>query len=566
MKRDDQYTISIICMLLLYICFVLGACSSSQVKDTSLFSETFPHEAANSTQPLATEGNTIQTADESMPSNHVPESSTQTIDFSNLKYQEEKIEFSEQKNDFEYFSVARKMRTVTVNGRKYCFELSIPEADCTERVRFTEELLIKAGITREFRICLYSIVKHTYIEDGSLYGRMGHMSDIEYLTAVLLAAFGEFASYGMAYGYAGLLLEEGIPEARYLVGWDYYDLNYLCFLPQFSSEEDAEKTKAIALDFAAAYVAQNGHAAYQTVLEQSGKPEEAAAAREALLSYYKSQGVSPDLSPLLFAMGGMTYDYIVHCEYAVCYMGKDCMVRRIEDWLNYPETYLHEDYPTVAYVFESLREEMHLYQSFLNLYPYDNDMKAFFVGSWREELKNGGVGYYNVKNEIYMNRLQVFHEEYLHALTRRHLELDPPIWQSEGIVNYLKNKYSRFFNEDNNKAYDLDNPHISGEPIGEFLSRLNRPFDSVYDWHDYTDWLVYYMDLYDIEKHWSYSSVQSFMTYLCHRFGEKEVFDYLFHHHDLKRLSEESLEELTRAWKESLEERFKDYEKAGDQS
>ena len=54
------------------------------------------------------------------------------------------------------------------------------------------------------------------------------------------------------------------------------------------------------------------------------------------------------------------------------------------------------------------------------------------------------------------------------------------------------------------------------------------------------------------------------MTYLCRRFGEREVFDYLFHHHDLKRLSEESLEELTRAWKESLEERFKDYKKAGE--
>ena len=458
------------------------------------------------------------------------------------------------------------MRTVTVNGRTYCFDTNIPETDCSERIRFTEELLEKAGISREFRICLYNVVKmkHTYVENGSLYGRMGQMSDMEYLTSVLIAAYGEFANYGMAYGYAGLLLGEDSPEARYLTDWDYYDLNYLCFLPQFSSEEDVEKAKAVALDFAAAYVAKNGHSAYQSILEKSGKPEEVAAAREALLSHYKYRGVSPVLSPLLFAMGGTTFDYIVCCEYAVFYMGTDCIARRIEDWLNYSETYLHEDYSTVAYVFDCFREEMYLYQSFLNLYPYSNDIKVFFVDGPGKKQNGAGTGYYNHKHEIYVNHLSVFYEEYIHALTRPFLEKDPPVWQSEGIANYLKNKYARFFNEDNNEIYILDNPLISGAPIGEYLKSIDRPFDSFNDWHDYTDWLVYYMDLYDIEKHWSYSSVQSFMAYLCHRFGEKEVFDYLFHHHDLKRLSEDSLEELTRAWKESLEERFKDYKKAGE--
>ena len=570
------------CMLLIFICFILGACGSHPVKDTSYISEPYSSEAASFIPIYSTGESAIQTMEESTPSSAASESSTPevgenttqtsgeseaalTTDFFNLEYQEERIEFSEQKNDFEYFSVARKMRTVTVNGRKYCFELSIPKADCTERIRFTEELLINAGITREFRICLYSIVKHTYIADGSLYGRMSAMSDLEYMTAVLIAAYGEFANYGMAYGYAGLLLGKEIPEAKYPVGWNYYDLNYLCFLPQFSSEEDAENAKAIALDFAAEYVAQKGHAAYHNLLEESGKAEEANAAREALLHHYKTRGVSPVLSPVLYAMGGQSYDYIVRCEYAFIYMGKDCAVRREEGWLNYPETYLHEDYPTVAYVFESLREEMHLYQSFLNLYPYNNELKAFFVENIRNN-RTGPDGYYDgVKHQIYMTHLYIFSEEYIHSITRHSLGEDPSFWQIEGIVNYLVNRYSRFFNEDYNALLSLErHPEMIEKPVGQYYKLLKRPYDSALDWHDYSSWITYFKDSYDIDKLRSYEGAISFMTYLCRRFGEREVLDYLFDHHDLKRLSEESLEELTRAWKESLEERFKDYKKAGE--
>ena len=518
---------------------------------------------AESSTP-AVEESTTQTSGESDPA--------LTTDFSNLEYTSEKISFREKKSDFEDFSVSRQMQTFSVNGRSYCFDTNIPEADCRERIRFTEELLIKAGITREFRICFYNVVKmkHTYVENGSLYCRMGHMSDIDYLTAVLLAAYGEFANYGMAYGYAGLLLGEAIPEASYPEDWDYYDLNLLCFSPDFCDEEKLNNNKAIALDFASAYVAQQGHEVYQDLLEKSGQLETAETARAALSEHYKNCGVEPKLSPLLYAMGGTTYSHILRCEYATFYTERDWAdkdwdhVYDISGWrdLHYEIIRGGTSYKAYKNLFEHLRLEMKQYQLFFSPYPNKNHLPVFLVN--HAGMTN--AGYYNPhQHQIYLSTLPRLAHEYIHSLTYSKLKTSTR-WIIEGIASYYETRFSEYSNAlyvcivEAGKDCGAEMKNVSKR----FLDSLGRRFDPVNDSADYSSLKTYFYgySVYDEP----YSAGSAFIDYLIKCFGERAVLDYFLVHHDLSRLTDKSMDDLMLEWKSYLEERFKDYEKAGNQS
>ncbi len=464
------------------------------------------------------------------------------------------------------------MQTFSVNGRSYCFDTNIPEADCRERIRFTEELLIKAGITREFRICFYYVVKmkHTYVENGSLYCRMGHMSDIDYLTAVLLAAYGEFANYGMAYGYAGLLFGEAIPEASYPEDWDYYDLNLLCFSPDFCDEEKLNNNKAIALDFASTYVAQQGHEVYQDLLEKSGQLETAETARAALAEHYKNCGVEPKLSPLLYAMGGTTYSHILRCEHATFYTERDWSDKDwdhfydISGWrdLHYEIIRGGTSYKAYKNLFEHLRLEMKQYQLFFSPYPNKNHLPVFLVN--HAGMTN--AGYYNPhQHQVYLSTLPRLAHEYIHSLTYSKLKTSTR-WIIEGIASYYETRFSEYSNAlyvcivEAGKDCGAEMKSVSKR----FLDSLGRRFDPVHDSADYSSLKTYFYgySVYDEP----YSAGSAFIDYLIKCFGERAVLDYFLVHHDLSRLTDKSMDDLMLEWKSYLEERFMDYEKAGNQS
>ena len=575
-------------LLLLISLFLLCACGQQMEAVT-----TPPVETAGAqteiTQPQAE--TLLSTEVKESPAQTLAESSTQVAeesmtqavkegdpalitDFSNLEYKSEKISFSEKKSDFEDFSVSRQMRTFSVNGRTYCFDTNIQEADCTERIRFTEELLIKAGITRAFRICFYNVVKmkHTYVENGSLYCRRGHMSDIDYLTAVLLAAYGEFVNYGMAYGYAGLLLGEEIPEASYPEDWDYFDLNLLCFSPDFCDEEELNNNKAIALDFATAYVAQQGHEAYQDLLEKSGQLETAETARTALAEHYISHGVEPELSPLLYALGGTTYSHILRCEYATFYTERDWE----EAHRYYTKDYKTEDENDLLYdvlncttsykasrnVFENFRMEMRQLQVLFDLYPYKNSVPVFLVNNVK--MEEGGY-YEPAKHQIYVGAIYIFEHEYIHSLTYSHLENRRIRWIVEGLTQYYTERFSCYYLAA--AKYEMDNRYLPGGSLNNkerFLDSLGRPFDPLLDIADVNSLDVYAYDATVFKS--PYFAGSAFIDYLIKCFGERAVLDYFLVHHDLSRLTDKSMDDLMLEWEKYLEERFKDYEKVRNHS
>ncbi|MBR3293466.1 MAG: hypothetical protein IKI69_03465 [Oscillospiraceae bacterium] len=488
-------------------------------------------------------------------------------DYTALDYTTERVVYKDRYNKYAEHTLSRNMETTTIGNRAYFFDASISEADRAERIRETEELFLRLGIDPALNICLYTTRKDTYIEDGCVYGRFGSLTGADYTAAVLLGVYGESANYGMAKGYARLLAGE-TPEAlgELPADWAYYDLNVLCFQSKFSGEEDAALCEKLALAFAADYVEKHGDAAYLDLLRRSGQPEEAEAARAALLDFYATHGVEPVLSPILYAMGGANYDYIAKCEYASFFMEDGWLDEDPVEFGLYSKNYLHENYSEVSFCFETIRSDMRQFQEYFDMYPYRNDLPIVFL---RPEagMKYGGL--YEPRDLIYLNTLESVIHEYIHAQTYHRLHDSRPTWQLEGLATYYEPLFSQHQREIFDAIYGED---WMDDPLFAELEQeiAQAPREEAF-WRCYVYMCsnsVYYYDTYLIQSrnayssHSAYKAAASFIDYMFRQYGEREVLDYMFVNHDLTTLTDMTFAELTAAWKEENEARFAGLPKA----
>ena len=487
------------------------------------------------------------------------------VDYDVLPYTVEKVTFKDSGNPYVSYSLTREMEVCSVGNRTYCFEKTISASDRSERIRTTEELFERLGIDPALRILLYTTLKDTYIENGSVYGRFERLTGTDYTAAVLLGTYGEFCNYGMVTGLARLLSGETPKDLGKLpADWAYYDLNYLCFRPAFSSEEDVKLCERLALRFAADYVSEHGEAAYLALMEKSGQPREAEEARTALTAFYTAQGIDVTLSPILYAMGGVQYDYLAKCEYACNYLDKEWIDHVLTDAGLYAKTFLHENYAEVRECFETLRAEMQQYQEYFNLYPYRDDLRVYFVGP-KTTLEGGH--YEEGHHRVSMEGLTLYSHEYIHAITYNRMTSPVISWQTEGLATYYEAKFSRFLKE----YYDYY-WSISNFPDQKWLMLLyeeyGRPFDVEKDRIDSCSRTAYFYDAYYLARRWdnlsSYEQSASFLDYLIRQFGEREVLEYLLDNHDLTTLTDLAIDELAAAWKEENETRFAGFPKYND--
>ncbi|MBR3293467.1 MAG: hypothetical protein IKI69_03470 [Oscillospiraceae bacterium] len=544
MKRNAQVRTIAFALLLALCAGLLSGCGSG------------------SAQPAAeTAAPSSFTVEEPTPTTEPTASPAPVVDYDALDYTTEKVVFKDKHNEYAAYSLSRSMETCTLGNRSYSFEKSISEGDRAARIRETEELFQRLGIDPELRICLYTTLKDTYIEDSSVYGRFGTLAGADYTAAVLLGIYGEFCNYGMATGYARLLAGE-TPEApgELPADWAYYDLNYLCFQPKFSGEEDAALCEKLALAFAADYVEKHGDAAYLELLRRSGEPEEAEAARAALLDFYAAQGVKPSLSPILYAMGGANYEYRAKCEHAVFFMD--------QGWSDYfsvkqglrPDSFLHEDYGQVRTFFETMREEMGKYRDYFSQYALPDDISATRIYFLKKGADSSFDGFSRGLGVIYINSLHAIMHEYTHVLTGNALVDASPKWQREGLATYYQVMFASFARESENFA--MHYTRAEGDSFAVQLEQeLGRPFQAETDWLYMCNMWTYYYDTYAFmdfraESYNAYMAAVSFLDYLIREFGEQHVLDYLLDNHDLTTLTDMTFDELRFAWQEDVEARF----------
>lgn len=500
-------------------------------------------------------------------------------------YNTEVMRYSELLDEFSFRKDVEVTRT---DYAAYYFETSIDAAERSACIAATDKVLSCVDAVRpEIEIVVLSPESYDgiLVSGNRLYTPVQPWESAGYIAKVLLAGYGEWSNYGMAYGYADYLCgkagmggaepdtndreavsgdREPASDGRETVSDERdrcefqpmnsmagYDLSLLCFDENFASAEDVEAAKNNACLFAEWYMSSHSEEEYLELLSASGTSEGAARANEALESFYEEHGVECSLTKILYEYGGMSLDYAAACEYAVFYIGKDWQDQIWEMNPMVPENFLHEDYSAIKEFFECNVRQMKQYQELFDLDSYSNELTVFFPNN--AELLQ--TSFYQVKRgTIYLDSVVSLMHEYIHFLMDGYDDPENK-WTVEGFARYydcLYNDYGcAFWNQDYN------------DPEGAFqayIEYIGRPVDSRADNRYLNDFLVRAYEWSD--PNLTYESGASFVAYLVECYGLEDVIQYIGSDIQFNAKWGKSYKELVQDWNDYIEQNYSWY--AGD--
>lgn len=500
-------------------------------------------------------------------------------------YEADVIRYGEPSGEFSF----RKDVEVTRTGYAvYYFDTSIDLAERNACIKATDQALSRIeAVLPEVEIAVLSpeFYDGVLVSGNRLYTPVTSWDSVDYIAKVLLAGYGEWSNYGMAYGYADSLCgkagmggaepdtndreavsgeREPASDGRETVSDERdrcefqpmnsmagYDLTLLCFDENFASAEDVEAAKNNACLFAEWYMSSHSEEEYLELLSASGTSEGAARANEALESFYEEHGVECSLTKILYEYGGMSLDYAAACEYAVFYIGKDWQDQIWEMNPMVPENFLHEDYSAIKEFFECNVRQMKQYQELFDLDSYSNELTVFFPNN--AELLQ--TSFYQVKRgTIYLDSVVSLMHEYIHFLMDGYHDLENK-WTVEGFARYydcLYNDYGcAFWNQDYN------DPEGAFQAYIEYIGRL---VDSRADNRYLNDFLVRAYEWSD--PNLTYESGASFVAYLVECYGLEDVIQYIGSDIQFNAKWGKSYKELVQDWNDYIEQNYSWY--AGD--
>ena len=453
------------------------------------------------------------------------------------------------------------METTAVDTTVYAFDPAIAKETRAECIRKTENLL--NALCYDQHLYIYVYQKNTlptpYVTESVLFTPVQDASSIEYMTTVLLATYGAYCNYGLAYGYASYLhdtlyatsIDRAIDSTTlsFPADFAYYDLNYLCFHPDFISGADLTTVKSIACDFVSQYIAQYGEDNLRKLLIQSGCNEDHGEATKALTDYYQAKGIEVNLSDILYGLGGKGCQYIVRCPYATI-----CIKNNWRDRLTlfYPDAYdgfLNRDYSRTNEFFSVQSRQMKQYQDLFGLDDYRNDLIIVF--SHREV----NASYYLPElHYIEVVNITSLMHEYIHSLTISHLKDAADInsqWMFEGLARHYDSLYSEYGNR------MLYEDYVSFDTLQPYIESLGRPLDLSRDMVDIIH-IVACRNGKSLSKD-PYTSGASFIQYLMMTCGEQETLHYLLESHDFTTLTDTPFNDMVVDWQEYLQATYGQY-------
>ncbi len=470
------------------------------------------------------------------------------------EYTSQEVLYSEEN---EQFSFRKDMDFIETSFAKYYFDPSIENNvrnDCieaTDKVLSTQTPVDELPEIYVLGADSYSSIK---IIGHKLFQSVRDWQSVDYATDVLLATYGRFSHYGLAYGYAFLLSNTGnVKKAEFALPdiAEACDLNLLCFNLSFISEGDIAKVRAIACDFVNSYIAENGERALQTLLLHSGTADGMQSVSRELSLYYRQNGVEYIPSVLRYGYGGVSYDYVVSSDLATFYLETG--------WsdINLPynplvyEGFLHKHYADVKQFYETNLAQMEQYQILFDLDNYDNDLSIVFSNSnnlSRYSFYQSGV------HRLYVKNIDSLMHEYIHALTQPQSSMEA--WETEGFARFFSYRYDdygiAFLNQDYNNAPDS----AATQYVHEFRNTINRPINMSIDYKELENIAVWSRSYTDPNA--SYVAGSSFVQYLVSLYGEKAVIDAIY---GSKEPLPKSYEELVRSWNEYIENTYQGFSK-----
>ena len=378
---------------------------------------------------------------------------------------------------------------------------------------------------------------------------------VDYLAKVLLAGYGEWGNYGLAYGYADYLCnkaEEDSGEsdsgARKTGGFrtvsapELYDLNLLCFDERFASPKDVEAAKANARLFAEDYLSSHSEEELLELLSASGTTEGVARANEALEAFYAENSVDCSLTEILYQCGGATADYAASCEYASFYIYKDWQDMFWERIPMISENFLHEDYREVREFFECNARQMQQYQESFGFDSYNNDLSVYLKNHNRESAYSY---YLAVKHTIDLESVISLMHEYIHSLMNRYGDWNSD-WKVEGFARYFSYKYDRYLTDYLN--YEYNRSDDSDESAQEYI---------IVGQEDFIRWdNIHVHERGETDPNTSYESGSSFIGYLVDQYGEQAVIAYVCSKDEYNADWDKSYDELARDWRAYIRKNY----------
>lgn len=436
---------------------------------------------------------------------------------------------------------------------KYFFESNIDDKEREACIEATEKVLSNQTLENTIpEIYIFSQDRYDYklISAHKLFSSLQEWKSAEYIADVLLAAYGETAHYGTAFGYANYLAKSynwnsydgkfSIPSVS-----DIMDLNYLCFDEAFATSDDVAAAKGIACAFVDAYINQHGEQALQQLLSTPSK------SINALAAYYTENGVSYTPSTVQYGYGGKKYDYLVYSDYGTFYIGIDWVDMCAEQNPLITDGFLHSDYAETKAFFETNLKQMKQYQDLFNLDDYNNDLDIVFSNP----ISASKYSFYQtVIHRIYLYNVDSLMHEYIHSLTTTNTSMAS--WKVEGFARYFSYYYDfygmPFLNQDYNNSPNT--PEL--QYIHEYLAAINRPIDMAKDYRELENVAVYYFGFTDPNA--NYLAGSSFVQYLVKQYGEEAVINSIYGNGDPL---PKTYVELVKEWNEYIESEYTGYSK-----
>lgn len=482
-------------------------------------------------------------------------------------YETESIYYSEHQRGLSFRKDLKKTRT---DYAVYYFEAFVSEQERNECIAATDRML--SGIDAALPDIEVVVLKPNSAYGASVSGNRLILSvqpwdSADYLAKVLLAGYGEWGNYGLAYGYADYLWKktesgnggantEGQPERHEADSFlsmgapEAYDLNLLCFNERFVSPEDVEAAKNNACLFVKEYLSSHSEEEFLELLTASGTEEGAAQAKEALEAFYAENGVECSLTGIRYQYGGLSLDYAAACQYACFYVYKDWQDQLWEANPKVSESFLHEAYGEVREFFECSERQMQQYQELFGFDSYDNSLLVIL----QSKSYKSSPSYYNgLEHRIYLESVVSHMHEYIHSVMYGRFEDWNTLWKVEGFARYFSWRYGLY-------SYDFLNEDWNGSSqiwIQEYIGFIGRPIDVQTDFRELEDIQVHAYGLTDPNS--EYVTGSSFIGYLVDQYGEQAVIAYVCSDDEYNAEWGKSYEELVQDWNQYIEQNYSQY-------
>ncbi len=445
------------------------------------------------------------------------------------------------------------METTETESAKYFFEESVETKDREACIEVTDKVLSNLTLDEVVpEIYVFSNDRYNYknISDHKFYCSIQDWKSVEYITDVLLVAYGESTHYGTAFGYANYLSKNyywNSNESKFTNPSvsDTFDLNYLCFNESFTTSNDIAVAKGIACAFVDAYINRHGEQAFQQLLSAPSK------SIDALATYYTENGVSYTPSAVQYGYGGKKYDYLVYSDYGTFYIERDWVDMCAEQNPLITDGFLHSNYADTKAFFETNLKQMKQYQELFNLDNYNNDLDIVFSNP----ISASKFSFYQtVIHRIYLYNVDSLMHEYIHSLTTTNSSM--AMWKVEGFARYFSYYYDfygmPFLNQDYNNSPNT--PEL--KYIHEYLATINRPIDMAKDYSELENVAVYYFGFTDPDA--NYLAGSSFVQYLVKQYGEEAVINSIYGNGDPL---PKTYAELVKEWNAFIEANYSNYSK-----